>query len=92
MAEIAANLATSIFNDGSQILITILEKFGLKINRNMCVSLAERDNRRIFTSRRRCLASSSEARRAKKIYKTKEMELFLSNRNVYLMILEHFSM
>ncbi|GFS56312.1 uncharacterized protein TNCV_4388151 [Trichonephila clavipes] len=58
IAEIAANLATSVFNDGNQILITILEKFGLKINRNVCVSLAERDNRRIFTSRQRRLESS----------------------------------
>ncbi|GFT34393.1 hypothetical protein TNCV_2648761 [Trichonephila clavipes] len=53
IAEIAANLETSVFNDGNQILITILEKFGLKINRNVCVPLAERDNRRIFTSRQR---------------------------------------
>ncbi|GFU68709.1 uncharacterized protein TNCV_309241 [Trichonephila clavipes] len=76
IAEIAANLATSVFNDGNQILITILEKFGLKINRNVCVSLAERDNRRIFTSRQRLLESSFEARRAKKIKKSKEIELF----------------
>ncbi|GFX93255.1 uncharacterized protein TNCV_4761341 [Trichonephila clavipes] len=69
IAEIAANLATSVFNDGNQILISILEKFGLKINRNVCVSLAERDNRRIFTSRQKCLQSSFEARRAKKIKK-----------------------
>ncbi|GFS96111.1 uncharacterized protein TNCV_3309231 [Trichonephila clavipes] len=55
IAEIAANLETSVFNDGNQILITILEKFGLKINRNVCVPLAERDNRRIFTSRQRLL-------------------------------------
>ncbi|GFX04846.1 uncharacterized protein TNCV_2248291 [Trichonephila clavipes] len=75
-AEIAANLATSVFNDGNRILITILEKFGLKINRNVCVSLAERDNRRIFTSRQRRLESSFEARRAKKIKKSKEIELF----------------
>ncbi|GFX42190.1 uncharacterized protein TNCV_3003311 [Trichonephila clavipes] len=53
IAEIAANLETSVFNDGNQILITILEKFGLKINRNVCVPLAERDNHRIFTSRQR---------------------------------------
>ncbi|GFU92423.1 uncharacterized protein TNCV_2710191 [Trichonephila clavipes] len=53
IAEIAANLEISVFNDGNQILITILEKFGLKINRNVCVPLAERDNRRIFTSRQR---------------------------------------
>ncbi|GFW37711.1 uncharacterized protein TNCV_4629161 [Trichonephila clavipes] len=52
------------------------EKFGLKINRNVCVSLAERDNRRIFTSRQRCLQSSFEARRAKKVKKSKEIELF----------------
>ncbi|GFV91034.1 uncharacterized protein TNCV_1249161 [Trichonephila clavipes] len=58
IAEIAANLATSVFNDGNQILITILEKFGLKINRNACVYLAERDNRRIFTSRQRRLEST----------------------------------
>ncbi|GFX07752.1 uncharacterized protein TNCV_4160211 [Trichonephila clavipes] len=70
IAEIAANLATSVFNDGNQILITILEKFGLKINRNVCVPLAERDNRRIFTSRQRLLESSFEARRAKKIKKS----------------------
>ncbi|GFT20552.1 uncharacterized protein TNCV_2183881 [Trichonephila clavipes] len=76
IAEIAANLATSVFNDGNQILISILEKFGLKINRNVCVSLAERDNRRIFTSRQRRLESSFEARRAKKIKKSKEIELF----------------
>ncbi|GFT76469.1 uncharacterized protein TNCV_3022461 [Trichonephila clavipes] len=76
LAEIAANLATSVFNDGNQILITILEKFGLKINRNVCVSLAERDNRRIFTLRQRRLESSFEARRAKKIKKSKEIELF----------------
>ncbi|GFU75994.1 hypothetical protein TNCV_2855301 [Trichonephila clavipes] len=29
IAEIAANLAASVFNDGNQILITILEEFGL---------------------------------------------------------------
>ncbi|GFW93913.1 uncharacterized protein TNCV_4221911 [Trichonephila clavipes] len=52
------------------------EKFGLKINKNVCVSLAERDNRRIFTSRKRRLASSFKTRRAKKIKKTKEIELF----------------
>ncbi|GFX58368.1 hypothetical protein TNCV_205551 [Trichonephila clavipes] len=39
------------------------DKFGSKINKNVCVSLAERDNRRIFTSRKRSLASSFEARR-----------------------------
>ncbi|GFV86746.1 uncharacterized protein TNCV_3964761 [Trichonephila clavipes] len=76
IAEIAATLAASVFNDGNQILITILEKFGLKINRNVCVSQAERDNHRIFTSRQRRLASSFEARRAKKIKKSKEIELF----------------
>ncbi|GFV27143.1 uncharacterized protein TNCV_3097631 [Trichonephila clavipes] len=76
IAEIAANLETSVFNDGNQILITILEKFGLEINRNFCVSLAERDNRRIFTSRQRLLESSFEARRAKKIKQSKEIELF----------------
>ncbi|GFW29041.1 hypothetical protein TNCV_2355991 [Trichonephila clavipes] len=52
------------------------EKFGLKINRNVCVSLAERDNRRIFMSRQRRLESSFEARRANKIKKSKEIELF----------------
>ncbi|GFX40657.1 uncharacterized protein TNCV_1217801 [Trichonephila clavipes] len=53
-----------------------LGEFGLKINRNVCVSLAESDNRRIFTSRQRRLESSFEARRAKKIKKSKEIELF----------------
>ncbi|GFU19390.1 uncharacterized protein TNCV_3033001 [Trichonephila clavipes] len=90
IAEIAANLATGVFNDGNQILITILEKFGLKINRNVCVSLAERDNRRIFTSRQRRLESSFEARRATKIKKVKKLNCF-RNKKVYLMILEHFS-
>ncbi|GFU25466.1 uncharacterized protein TNCV_3620811 [Trichonephila clavipes] len=84
IAEIAANLATSVFNDGNQILISILEKFGLKINRNVCVSLAERDNRRIFTSRQRCLQSSFEARRAKKIKKkSKEIELFQEQEGLF---------
>ncbi|GFX76503.1 uncharacterized protein TNCV_2130541 [Trichonephila clavipes] len=70
IAEIAANLATSVFNDGNQILITILEKFGLKKLTEMFVCpLAERDNRRIFTSRQRRLESSFEACRAKKIKK-----------------------
>ncbi|GFU97401.1 RNase H domain-containing protein [Trichonephila clavipes] len=90
IAEIAANLATSVFNDGNQILISILEKFGLKINRNVCVSLAERDNRRIFTSRQRRLESSFEARRAKKIKRVKKLSCF-RNRKVYLTILAHFS-
>ncbi|GFU77704.1 uncharacterized protein TNCV_1151101 [Trichonephila clavipes] len=76
IAEIAANLATRFFNDGNQILIIILEKFGLEINRNVCVSLTERDNRRIFTSSQRRLESSFEARRAKKIKKSKEIQLF----------------
>ncbi|GFW35408.1 uncharacterized protein TNCV_2612071 [Trichonephila clavipes] len=80
IADIAANLATSIFNDGNQILIFISEKFGLKINKNVCVSLAERDNRRIFTSRKLSLASAFEAHRAKKkkIKKTKEKLSLLS--------------
>ncbi|GFS52281.1 hypothetical protein TNCV_4850101 [Trichonephila clavipes] len=69
-------------NDGNQILITILEKFGLKINRNVCVSLAERDNRRIFPSRQRPLESTFEARRAKKIKKSKEIELFQEQEDV----------
>ncbi|GFW46830.1 uncharacterized protein TNCV_2981861 [Trichonephila clavipes] len=90
IAEIAANLATSVFNDENQILITILEKFGLKFNRNVCVSLAERDNRRIFTSRQRRLESSFEARRAKKIKRVKKLSCF-RNRKVNLTILEHFS-
>ncbi|GFW14522.1 uncharacterized protein TNCV_2358461 [Trichonephila clavipes] len=76
IAEIAENLATSVFNDGNQILITILEKFGFKINRNVSVSLAERDNCRIFTSRQSRLESSFEARRAKKIKKSQEIGLF----------------
>ncbi|GFV59008.1 uncharacterized protein TNCV_261861 [Trichonephila clavipes] len=76
IAEIAANLATSVFNDGNLILISILEKFGLKINRNVCVSLAERDNRRIFTSKQRRLESSFEARRAKKIKRVKKLSCF----------------
>ncbi|GFT11223.1 uncharacterized protein TNCV_1143671 [Trichonephila clavipes] len=81
IAEIAANLATSVFTDGNQILITILEKSGLKINRNVFVSLAERDNRRIFTSRQRRLESSFEARRTKKIKKKKKLSCF-RNRKV----------
>ncbi|GFY42139.1 uncharacterized protein TNIN_261891 [Trichonephila inaurata madagascariensis] len=67
------------------------EKFGLKINKNVCVSLPERDNRRIFTSRKRSLASSFETRRAKKIKRLKKLSC-LSNRKAYFMILEHFSM
>ncbi|GFX90505.1 uncharacterized protein TNCV_4335091 [Trichonephila clavipes] len=82
IAEIAANLATSVFNDENQILITILEKFDLKINRNVCVSLAERDIRRIFTSKQRHLASSFEARRAKKIKKSKEIELLQEQKGI----------
>ncbi|GFT19867.1 uncharacterized protein TNCV_4993071 [Trichonephila clavipes] len=38
IAEIAANLATSIFNDGNQKLSTILEKFGLKLTKCLCVT------------------------------------------------------
>ncbi|GFY38404.1 hypothetical protein TNIN_303391 [Trichonephila inaurata madagascariensis] len=58
------------------------EKFDLKINKNVCVSLAERDNRRIFTSRKRSLASSFEARRAKTIQTTKEIELFKQQESI----------
>ncbi|GFW74615.1 uncharacterized protein TNCV_961901 [Trichonephila clavipes] len=67
IAEIAANLETSVSNDGNQILITILEKFGLKINRNVCVPLAERDNRQIFTSRQRLLESSLKLAEPRKL-------------------------
>ncbi|GFS83714.1 uncharacterized protein TNCV_610611 [Trichonephila clavipes] len=45
-------------------------------NPNTKLSLAERDNCPIFTSRQRRLASSFEARRAKKIKKSKAIELF----------------
>ncbi|GFV84962.1 uncharacterized protein TNCV_838361 [Trichonephila clavipes] len=58
------------------------ENVGLKINRNVCVSLSERDNRRIFTSRQRRLESSFEARRAKKIKKSKEIELFQEQEDI----------
>ncbi|GFV27874.1 uncharacterized protein TNCV_365701 [Trichonephila clavipes] len=91
IAEIAANLETSVFNDGNQILITILEKFGLEINRNVCVPLAERDNRQIFTSRHTLLESSFEARRAKKILKRVKKLSCFRNRKVCLFILENFS-
>ncbi|GFV84037.1 uncharacterized protein TNCV_3037001 [Trichonephila clavipes] len=91
IAEIAANLATSVFNDGNQILISILEKFGLKINRNVCVSLAERDNRRIFfTSRQRCLQSSLKLAEPRKLKRVKKVSCF-RNRKVSVTILEHFS-
>ncbi|GFY42233.1 integrase catalytic domain-containing protein [Trichonephila inaurata madagascariensis] len=60
----------------------LAEKFDLKINKNVCVSLAERDNRRIFTSRKKSLASSFEARRAKKIKKTKKIELFKQQESI----------
>ncbi|GFU03576.1 hypothetical protein TNCV_3399111 [Trichonephila clavipes] len=66
------------------------EKFGLEINRNVCVPLAERDNRRIFTSRQRLLGIIFEARRAKKIKKSKEIELFQEQEGMSF-ILENFS-
>ncbi|GFV04379.1 uncharacterized protein TNCV_920001 [Trichonephila clavipes] len=89
IAKIAANLATSVFNDGNQILISILEKFGLKINRNVCVSLAERDNRRIFTSRLRRLESFLKLAEPRKLKRVKKLSCF-RNKKVHLMILEHF--
>ncbi|GFT39201.1 hypothetical protein TNCV_2897221 [Trichonephila clavipes] len=66
------------------------EKFGLKINRNVCVSLAERDNRRIFTSRQRRLKSSFKLAEPRKLKRVKKLSCF-RNRKVNLMILEHFS-
>ncbi|GFW32034.1 uncharacterized protein TNCV_2600601 [Trichonephila clavipes] len=86
IAEIAANLETSVFNDGNQILITILEKFGLKINRNVCVPLAEHDNRRIFYVKTEAVIMNFEARRAKKIKRVKKLSCF-RNRKVYIFIL-----
>ncbi|GFT49470.1 uncharacterized protein TNCV_3366651 [Trichonephila clavipes] len=75
--QIAANLETSVFNDGNQILITILEKFGLKINRNVCVPLAERDNRRIFLRQDRgCYNELLKLAEPRKLKKSKEIELF----------------
>ncbi|GFY00920.1 uncharacterized protein TNCV_1363261 [Trichonephila clavipes] len=79
VAKAVRDVIKSVFADLSHPALLkkcLGEKFGLKINRNVCVSLAERDNRRIFTSRQRCLQSSFEARRAKKIKKSKEIELF----------------
>ncbi|GFV82308.1 hypothetical protein TNCV_3442981 [Trichonephila clavipes] len=60
-----------------------LLKFGLKNNRNVCLSLAERNNRRIFNSRQRRLASSFEALRAKKTKKTKTIELFQEQEGIF---------
>ncbi|GFW62727.1 uncharacterized protein TNCV_2624901 [Trichonephila clavipes] len=71
IAEIAANLATSVFNDGNQILISILEKFGLKINRNVCVSLAERDNRRSLRHDRGVYSHLLKLAEPRKIKKSK---------------------
>ncbi|GFV48837.1 transposable element Tc1 transposase [Trichonephila clavipes] len=81
IAEIAANLETSVFNDGNQILITILEKFCLKINRNVCVSLAERDNRRIFTSRQRRLESSLKLAEPRKLKRVKKLSCFRNRKD-----------
>ncbi|GFV35349.1 uncharacterized protein TNCV_3203811 [Trichonephila clavipes] len=72
VAKTARDVIKPIFADLSHPALLkkcLGEKFGLTIDRNVCVSLAERDNRRIFTSRQRRLASSFEARRAKKIKK-----------------------
>ncbi|GFU91141.1 hypothetical protein TNCV_4924721 [Trichonephila clavipes] len=68
-------------------LITFNEKFGLKINRNVCVPLAERDNRRIFTVQDRGCKNIFEARRAKKIKKSKEIGLFQEHEG-YIISLE----
>ncbi|GFW14146.1 hypothetical protein TNCV_3547351 [Trichonephila clavipes] len=65
------------------------EKFGLKINRNVCVSLAERDNRRIFTSRQRRLESSFEARRAKKIKRVKKLSCFRNRKDGMMLLMLH---
>ncbi|GFS68131.1 uncharacterized protein TNCV_438901 [Trichonephila clavipes] len=94
VAKAVRDVIKSVFADLSHPALLkkcLGEKFGLKINRNVCVSLAERDNRRIFTSRQRRLESSFEARRAKKIKRVKKLSCF-RNRKVYLMILEHFRM
>ncbi|GFT01380.1 uncharacterized protein TNCV_3215081 [Trichonephila clavipes] len=66
------------------------EKFGLEINRNVCVPLAERDNRRIFTSRQRLLESSLKLAEPRKLKRVKKLSCF-RNRNVCLIILENFS-
>ncbi|GFY54354.1 hypothetical protein TNIN_82371 [Trichonephila inaurata madagascariensis] len=66
------------------------EKFGLNINKNVCVTLAERNNHRISMSRKRSLASFLRLAESKK-KKTKELSC-LSNKKTYLMIMDHFSM
>ncbi|GFU15500.1 uncharacterized protein TNCV_4126471 [Trichonephila clavipes] len=89
IAEIAANLETSVFNDGNQILITILEKFGLKINRNVCVPLAERDNRRIFTSRQRLLESTLKLAEPRKLKKKERRHDVQIKVNDWVLIATH---
>ncbi|GFT22078.1 uncharacterized protein TNCV_3271381 [Trichonephila clavipes] len=82
IAEIAANLATSVFNDGNQILISILEKFGLKINRNVCVSLAERDNRRSLRHDRGVYSHLLKLAEPRKLKRVKKVSCF-RNRKRY---------
>ncbi|GFT76771.1 uncharacterized protein TNCV_2102541 [Trichonephila clavipes] len=78
IAEIAANLETSVFNDGNQILITILEKFGLKINSPwLNVTIVE------SYVKTEAVRTSFEARRAKKIKKSKEIGLFQEHEGIY---------
>ncbi|GFV59338.1 uncharacterized protein TNCV_942271 [Trichonephila clavipes] len=92
IAEIAANLATSVFNDGNQILITILEKFGLRKLTEMFVcpwlNVTIVESLRQDRDAENHLLKLAEPRKLKRV---KKLSCF-RNRKVYLRILEHFSM
>ncbi|GFW36693.1 uncharacterized protein TNCV_1956931 [Trichonephila clavipes] len=92
IAEIAANLATSVFNDGNQILITILEKFGLRKLTEMFVcpwlNVTIVESLRQDRDAENHLLKLAEPRKLKRVKKL----ICFRNRKVYLRILEHFSM
>lgn len=82
VAEIAANLATCVFNDGHQSFGTILHKLDLKIDKDLCVNLKNIDQRRITAAEKKASAASFEARRAKRMKLMVENEKHLKDEGV----------
>lgn len=82
VVEIGANLATSVFNEGTQIYVSVLERCELSISKKICLDVKERDNLRIKTAEKRALASSYQARKAKRMKKLQENEVILQKEGI----------
>lgn len=74
VAEIAASLATVIFNDGSKGIIDIMKNLDLPVSKSALDNFHQKDKIRIQTAENRAKAATHESRKARKRQKTSENE------------------